>query len=69
MCVTPLQFGLLSYLGIGHVGHQVPLVTEKGRILGSAVKSSQESKNPIFVSVGSGLSLMTAVSLVIAVSR
>ena len=58
-----------SFRGVEAVGHQVPLVTQKGRILGSAVKSSQESKNPIFVSVGSGLSLMTAVSLVIAVSR
>ena len=58
-----------SFRGVEAVGHQVPLVTQKGRILGSAVKSSQESKNPIFVSVGSGLTLMTAVSLVIAVSR
>ena len=58
-----------SFRGVEAVGHQLPLVTQKGRILGSAVKSSQESKNPIFVSVGSGLSLMTAVSLVIAVSR
>ena len=58
-----------SFKGVQAVGHQVPLVTQKGRVLGAAVKTSLESKNPIFVSVGSGLSLKTAVSLVTAMSR
>jgi len=58
-----------SFKGVQKVGHQVPLVTQKGRVLGAAVKTSLESKNPIFVSVGSGLSLKTAVSLVTSMSR
>ena len=58
-----------SFKGVEEVGHQVPLATQKGRILGAAVKTSLESKNPIFVSVGSGLSLKTAVSLVTKMSR
>ena len=58
-----------SFKGVEEVGHQVPLVTQKGRVLGAAVKTSRESKNPIFVSVGSGLSLKTAVSMVANMSR
>ena len=58
-----------SFKGVQAVGHQLPLVTQKGRVLGAAVKTSLESKNPIFVSVGSGLSLKTAVSLVSKMSR
>ena len=58
-----------SFKGVQEVGHQVPLVAQKGRVLGAAVKTSLESKNPIFVSVGSGLSLKTAVSLVTKMSR
>ena len=58
-----------SCKGVEEVGHQLPLLTQKGRVLGAAVKTSLESKNPIFVSVGSGLSLKTAVSLVTAMSR
>ena len=59
-----------SFKGVQAVGHQVPLVTQQdGRVLGAAVKTSLESKNPIFVSVGSGLSLKTAVSLVTSMSR
>jgi len=58
-----------SFKGVEEVGHQVPLATQKGRVLGAAVKTSLESKNPIFVSVGSGLSLKTAVSLVTKMSR
>ena len=54
---------------VQEVGHQVPLVAQEGRVLGAAVKTSLESKNPIFVSVGSGLSLKTAVSLVTKMSR
>jgi len=58
-----------SFKGVQAVGHQLPLVTQKGRVLGAAVKTSLESKNPIYVSVGSGLSLKTAVSLVTSMSR
>ena len=58
-----------SFKGVQEVGHQVPLVAQEGRVLGAAVKTSLESKNPIFVSVGSGLSLKTAVSLVTKMSR
>merc|ERR1712181_199410 len=58
-----------SFKGVQAVGHQVPLVTQKGRVLGAAVKTSLESKNPVFVSIGSGLSLKTAVSLVTSISR
>ena len=59
-----------SFKTVQAVGHQVPLVTQQdGRVLGAAVKTSLESKNPIFVSVGSGLSLKTAVSLVTSMSR
>ena len=58
-----------TFKGVQAVGHQVPLVTKTGRILGAAVKTSVDSKNPVFVSVGNGISLKTAVSLVSAVSR
>lgn len=58
-----------TFRGVQAVGHQVPLVTQTGRILGAAVKTSVDSKNPVFVSVGNGISLKTAVSLVTAVSR
>jgi len=58
-----------SFKSVQAVGHQVPLVTQKGRVLGAAVKTSLESKNPVFVSIGSGLSLKTAVSLVTSISR
>jgi len=58
-----------SFKDVHEVGHQMPLVTQKGRVLGAAVKTSLESKNPIFVSIGSGLSLKTAVSLVTNMSR
>ena len=58
-----------SFKGVQEVGHQLPLLTQKGRLLGAAVKTSRESKNPIFVSVGSNLSLKTAVNLVTSMSR
>jgi len=58
-----------SFKGVQEVGHQLPLLTQKGRLLGAAVKTSRESKNPVFVSVGSNLSLKTAVNLVTSMSR
>lgn len=50
-------------------GEYITLSTEKGRTLGAAVKTSSDSNNPVFVSVGSGLSLKTGIKIVNQVSR
>ena len=41
----------------------------QGRVLGAAMKTSSESHNPVYVSVGSGLRLTTATTLVARVCR
>merc|ERR1712013_845858 len=45
------------------------LATTGGRVLGAALKTSRESCNPVYVSVGSGLSLTSAVELVNKVAK
>jgi len=54
---------------VKEVGGHRPLTTTEGRVLGAALKTSAASRNPVFVSVGSGLSLATALALVTATSR
>ena len=49
-------------------GH-ITLATSEGKILGAALKTSANSSNPVFVSVGSGLSLASALELVSKVSK
>ncbi|XP_028311361.1 endonuclease V-like [Gouania willdenowi] len=44
-------------------GDSFPLVTTSGKVLGKALRSSDESKKPIYVSVGHMISLDTAVRL------
>eukprot|EP00092_Neocalanus_flemingeri_P030001 GFUD01032571.1.p1 GENE.GFUD01032571.1~~GFUD01032571.1.p1 ORF type:complete len:324 (-),score=94.56 GFUD01032571.1:182-1153(-) len=50
-------------------GQHITLATTEGRILGAALKTSAESSNPVYVSVGSGLSLASALELVNKVSK
>ena len=50
-------------------GEHITLATEEGKILGAALKTSANSSNPVYVSVGSGLSLASALQLVNKVSR
>ena len=49
-------------------GEFLPLTTSGGRRIGAVVKTRDECKNGVFVSVGSGISLDTSISLVRAVS-
>ena len=50
-------------------GEHITLATSEGKILGAALKTSANSSNPVFVSVGSGLSLASALELVSKVSK
>ena len=50
-------------------GENITLATSEGKILGAALKTSANSSNPVFVSVGSGLSLTSALDLVSKVSK
>jgi len=50
-------------------GEYITLATSEGRVLGAALKTSEGSFNPVFVSVGSGISLSSAVKLVSKVSK
>ena len=43
-------------------------ISPQGRVLGAAVLTSPASHKPVFVSVGSGLNLDTAISLVTKLS-
>ena len=52
-----------------HTGEYITLATTGGKILGAALKTSAESCNPVYVSVGSGLCLTSAVELVSKVAR
>ena len=52
-----------------HAGEYITLATTGGKILGAALKTSAESCNPVYVSVGSGLCLTSAVELVSKVAR
>ena len=54
---------------LSQAGQHITLATAEGKILGAALKTSAESSNPVFVSVGSGLSLASALELVSKVSR
>ena len=42
---------------------------ESGRVWGAALRSTNDAPNPIFVSVGTGLCLATALRIVIACCR
>lgn len=54
----------LSQIGsLSKAGDSFPLVAESGRILGKALRSSQKSTKPVYVSVGHRISLDTAVRL------
>ena len=50
-------------------GEFLPLSTREGRTLGAVVKTRDECKNGVFVSVGSGVSLSSSISFVREVSR
>jgi len=50
-------------------GQHIILKNRAGRWLGAALKTSCGSKNPVYVSIGSGISLLTAISLVTSMSR
>merc|ERR1719186_2046665 len=50
-------------------GEHITLATKEGKILGAALKTSATSSNPVYVSVGSGMSLASAMQLVNKVSR
>ena len=45
-------------------GDSFELATQSGEVLGAAVLTNQKARNPVFVSIGSGLSLKSAVHLV-----
>jgi len=49
-------------------GDKYDLCTDQGELLGSAVKTMHTGHNPVFVSVGTGLSLKSAVDLVLRFS-
>jgi len=49
-------------------GEFLPLTTTEGRRIGAVVKTREDCKNGVFVSVGSGISLDTSISFVTAVS-
>merc|ERR1719369_752034 len=57
------------FLELDKAGEYVTLTTTEGNVLGAALKTSPVSSNPVFVSVGSGLSLASALALVSKVSR
>lgn len=46
-------------------GQTIPLQSKDGELLGFALRSTEESKNPVFVSVGHNISLASATALVI----
>jgi len=50
-------------------GEFLSLTTREGKELGVALKTSSTSRNPVFVSVGSNVSLSTAIHVVINMSR
>jgi len=52
-----------------NAGEYITLATTGGKIMGAALKTSRESCNPVYVSVGSGLSLTSAVELVNKVAK
>jgi len=52
-----------------HKGDTYDLKTDTGEILGRAVKTVETGLNPVFVSVGTGLSLDSAVKLVLEFSE
>lgn len=54
----------LCYGNLNNAGDVVPLVGNSGKVWGAAVKSTEESKNPIYVSIGHRISLETALKIV-----
>jgi deoxyinosine 3'endonuclease (endonuclease V) len=50
-------------------GDRVPLMSESGFVWGNALKSSEASKKPIYVSIGHKVSLDTATEIVLNVCR
>lgn len=58
-----------KFANLTDAGDNFSLTTSDGKVLGAALKASASSKNPIYVSVGSGIALATAISLVIKMSR
>jgi len=57
------------FSGISTAGEYITLSKSQGRVLGAAVKTTMESKNPIYVSVGSGVSLETGINIVRRLSK
>lgn len=57
------------FANLTEAGEYLTLTTSEDRELGAALKTCVTSRNPVYVSVGSGLSLSTAISLVIKISR
>jgi len=57
------------FSGISTAGEYITLSKSQGRVLGAAVKTTMESKNPIYVSVGSGVSLETGINIVSRLSK
>ena len=47
-------------------GDLVELVGNSGRVWGAALRSTSESKNPIIISIGTKVSLTTAIDVVTA---
>jgi deoxyinosine 3'endonuclease (endonuclease V) len=45
-------------------GDSFELVTSSGEALGAALLTNEKARNPIFVSIGSGLTLSSAIHLV-----
>lgn len=59
-----------DFLAKCNTAHSViPLVGASGRVWGAAVATTANLKKPIFVSIGHGISLDTALRIVFAVSR
>jgi len=60
------------YAMLTEPGQHIQLSTlevQKGEILGAALRTNRESKNPVFVSVGTGISLDTGIKVVSRASR
>ena len=63
------DFVKAKFSKLTHSADFLPLATSEGRTLGAVVKTVDDCKNGVFVSVGSGASLDSSIKFVIGVSR
>lgn len=74
-CIDQLGEGLdresikQKFQRLEKAGEHLDLVNREGKVLGAAMKTSRDSRNPVYVSVGSGLCLATALALVSLTAR